>query len=229
MDEQRKRVQELDEINALLDDPVNPPTMQLVGATEEKPAWPYDVFLRLPKGYGTSVKDKAPYYVNFAFFRYTGDDPRYNIFLVAATIVEKDAQQEPGKYTRANFLKYVRSAIEDYYVKTTKSNPQWKEEPKERSDSVKQFLPYPSESKLIHFATFEYVEKLPANHPKGKELSVFRVHIHQDGDRQFAIVEHRPYAVANEAHDKAFRACLRTLDIGPDAAAKRNQFKKARG
>src|SRR5439155_9457336 len=81
MDEQRTRLQNFDDNNRLLDDPIDMPRLKLKdkdGNPGEKLAWP-DVFLRLPKGYATTPKDKDPYgYVFlekqnlFPCYRYAG-------------------------------------------------------------------------------------------------------------------------------------------------------------
>ena len=225
MDEQRKRVQEIDEFHSLLDDPIEMPVMLYLNSKEEKPAWPFEIYLRLPKGYGMTPKDKTPYYI--PCFRYSGGDPAYSVFIAAANLVESDAKQDVGKYTAKNFRVYVKRAIEDFYVKTyDKFKLTLPEKVEERSDIVKSFALYPDEGKPMLFKIYEYYDTANV---KTKDHSVFRVHLHEDGARQICIVEQRPLRMPNEAHDKAFRACLRTLDMSPEAATKRSQFKKARG
>src|SRR5262245_12635119 len=76
MDAQRARIQEIDEINGLLDAPIEMPTMKIAATNEERPAWPFEVFLRLPKGYGAAT-DKKPTQENVPFFRFNGPEQDY--------------------------------------------------------------------------------------------------------------------------------------------------------
>jgi len=224
LDEQRKRIQGIDEFNNLLDDPIDIPTMQIGVSREEQPAWPFEVFLRLPKGYSATPKDKTPYYI--ALFRYAGDDPNFNIFIVAAHIAEPDEKQVFGKYHPKTFKLYVKTALEEYLFKTTKAKVSLVEPKEESSDVVKSFAIYPEDAKRILYRQFEYRE--PGG-TRTKDVSVFRVHLHEDAGKQICVIEHRLTRTANEAHDNAFKASLRTLDISADAIGKRAQFKKTRG
>ena len=228
MDAQAARVREFDETNNLLDDPIDMPTMQTVTSKEEKPAWPFDVYLRLPRGYGTAPKDKNPYYINFAFFRYSGPGPSYNVFLVAAFVAESDKKQETGKYFPKLFRTYVKSAIEDFYARTSapKFSLKLPDTSKERTETMRRFSAYPEEGKSLSYSVYEYTD---AANVKAAPQSVFRVHILEEESKQVCIVEQRPLRVVNEEYDKAFKLCLRTLDISTDAASKRAQFRKAKG
>ena len=53
MDAQRARVQKFDDANNRLGDPIAMPMIQVKGGAAQ-PAWPFDIFLRLPKGYNFS-------------------------------------------------------------------------------------------------------------------------------------------------------------------------------
>jgi hypothetical protein len=230
MDTQRTRIQKFDEINNLLDDPIGMPMMQFGVVKEEKPAWPFDVYLRLPRGFSTAPKDKAPYYINFAFFRYSAGDPAYNIFIVAANVAEPKKEQEIGKYHPKYFRDYVRAAIGDYYLKTQKFNLVLPDKVKPSVETVERVSTYPAEdAKPLLFETYEYRDT--AN-TKITEHSVFRAYFHDTlppDSRQICIVVQRPLRTPNENFDKAIKACLGTLDISGEAAGKRAQFKKARG
>lgn len=224
LDEQRKRVQEIDEFNSLLDDPIEIPTMQIGASKEDQPAWPFEVFLRLPKGYTSVPKEKAPY--NIALFRYSGDDPNMNIFIIAAHIAEPDEKQVFKKYHPKTFKLYVKTALEEHLLKTTKSKVALVEPKEETSDVVKSFAIYPEDAKRILFRQFEYRE--PGG-KRTKDVSVFRVNLHEDAGKQICIIEHRLTNADNKAHDNAFKASLSTLDISADAVGKRSQLKKTRG
>jgi hypothetical protein len=225
MDAQRARIQELDDTNALLDDPIEMPTTQADIGKDVAAAWPFTVYLRLPKNFGTSPKDKTPYYVNFPFYRYTGPDPNYNLFVAAAFVAEADAKQDVLKFTSKNFRVYTRRAIEDYYAKSTKLKLALPDKIEERSEIVKPFAPYPDDSKPMRFLYHEYND---LGNKKTPEHTLFRVFIYEEEGKQVCIVEQRPLRVPNETFDKAIKACLRTLDIGPDAGNKRKKFTKSR-
>lgn len=222
MEAQRLRIQDFDDTNALLDDPIETPTMQFGFAKELVPAWPFAMYLRLPKDYGRTPKDKSPYYENFPFFRYAGPEAGYAIFVAAASLVEADAKQDVAKFTAKNFRVYTRRAIEDYYAKTNMIKIALPDKIEERSEPVKPFTPYPEDLKPMRYLYHEYSD---SSNKKAVENTLFRVYILEEDGKQACIVEQRPLRVANEAFDKAIKATLRSLDIGPDAAAKRKKFK----
>jgi hypothetical protein len=225
MDAQRARIKEMDETNALMDDPIEMPSMKFGLSKEMVPAWPYGVYLRLPTGFGTTPKEATPYYENFPFFRYSGNEPNYNLFVAAALIAESDAKQDVAKYVPKNFRAYIRKAIEDYYFKEKKIKLVLPEKVKEESEKVKRFVPYPEDDVRIVYTVYEYRD---TSIKKIAEPSVFRVYLTAEENKQFCIVAHRPLGASNEQFDKAFKACLGTLDIGPDAASKRSQFTRTR-
>jgi hypothetical protein len=219
MDAQRARIQELDDTNALLDDPIEMPTVQAGVGKELGPAWPFPVFLRLPQGFGTTPKDNTPYYLHF--FRYAGADPSYSLFISAAWVADTEAKQEElKKFTSRNFRLYVRRAIEDYYFKTNKFKLTLSDKVEERNEIVKPFVNYPDDAKPMRYGYREYndlANKALADH------SLFRAYFMEDSGKQICIVEQRPLRVPNETFDKAMKASLRTLDVGPDAASKRKK------
>ncbi len=226
MDAQRTRVQKFDEINNLLDDPIQMPMVQIGVAKEDKPAWPFDIYLRLPSGFSTTPKEKTPYYINFAFFRYGGGDPAYNVFIVAAYVADPKKDQEIGKYHAKSFREYARAAIVDYYVKTQKFNLVLPDKVKPGIETAERVSMYPDDLKPILYETYEYRD---TSNTKLTEHSVFRACFHESEGKQICIVVQRPLRAPNENFDKAIKACLGTLDMSSDAASKRAQFKKARG
>jgi len=84
MDEQRKRVAAFDELNRAIDNPIEMPSVSGKAEKSEAPAWPYDVFLRLPKSYGSAVKDfsaivkEKVHSKTFPLARYSSGDVRSN-------------------------------------------------------------------------------------------------------------------------------------------------------
>lgn len=233
MEAQQRRIQEFDEINRLLDDPIEIPMVQPVGWKESLPAWswnrtPTEVYFRLPRGFSTTPKDKEPYTEFFPFFRYS-DDSGYSIFVVVALLAEPDKKDEYGKYHSRRFRTMVKDALDDYYVKTNKLRLPWPAKIESRVESVKRFTPYPDDAKSLIYQTFEFHDL--AN-PKVQEHSLFRVYFHEDSGKQLCVVTKHPIRQGGEEADKAFRkaftASLRTLDLGGEAATRRAQFRKAK-
>ena len=248
MDAQRERVKEFDDANRALDDPIEIPTLQ-----REKPknppkdaakdpkddakdpnAWLFDFYLRLPKGFGSMPKDKAPIYSTFPCFRYAGNEAGYDIFVAAAFVVDpKKEKDEFGKYSPESFRFWLRTAIKDYYMKTN-YKLDMKLLSKEMSTGVKVLSPFSDVTAKIHYTYFEYPDPDNPKVKEKKEPSVFRVYFHEepatvkDGNKepgnQIAIIVHRP-ARPSDAFDKAMDACLGTLDT-KESLSKRGQFKK---
>jgi hypothetical protein len=245
IDAQRTRVQKFDEANQLLGDPVENPKMPPKSATAE--AWPIDFFLRLPKGY---VRDKAPYYTNFPFYRYSGAEPGYNVFVAAALLIDPAAKERYGEYSAARFRELVRQAIDDYYFKTYKSDQRF------YANKLKLFLPaekiqYSSVEADLNTPYSDVAVKIPYASTiftdKENKLQAhpveFRVYLHEElgkeienaGKRvklpgkQVVIVAQCPIGGPNEQFDKSIQAALGTLDISAEVGAKRAQYKRLKG
>lgn len=264
MDRQRERVQKFDDANRALDDPIDMPTMPqekpkepAKDAKEEpkepEPAWLFDFYLRLPKGFGTAPKDKTPYYSPFPCFRYAGNEPGTDILIAAALKADHDPKaKDPEKFDKYypnNFDYFVRMAIKDYFLKSAKADASWIDKAwpdkpdKRRPLAEPPFVVSPDsevtdKQERVPYHFFELIE--PA-HPKAKDkkLSVFRVYVHdepaniKDGvkepGKQIAIVVHRPKQPdgPGDQFDKAMDFSLGTLDIG-DAMKKRQDYRKAK-
>jgi hypothetical protein len=228
MDAQRVRIQRFDDTNNLLDSPIEMPANP-----DQKPAWPFDFYLRLPKGY---VLHKTPYSTNFAFYRYYTFEPGYNIFLAAALISPPKAKEMLGVYTLENFRGYVRLGIDDYYFKNYKADANF------FLNKTKLFLPAdklqyvtieePAHSPFSDVTTkisYSYVVFKDMANKQLKEHSEFRAYFHESGHKQVAIVVQCPLRGSNEAFDKSIKASLSTLDVSAEAISKREQFKKIKG
>ncbi|MBI3821376.1 MAG: hypothetical protein HY289_01705 [Planctomycetes bacterium] len=246
-DEQAARVRAFDEINRLLDDPLEPPprmTYEKINEETrlkekaEKAAWPFDVYLRLPKGFGVTPKEKDPHGHPFACFRYaSAADASTSIFVAADWIQlpkkdgekkdgeKKEAEEEKG-VTPAFLQKWVAYAMQDYFTKTQKGtlvNLPDKLEPKPREVKILAAYPNPTALNII-FKTFELNVKGP-----GKDLPVLEVYIREDAGRQACVIVQRSAQPANLiALTKSIEACLGTLDISRDAGPKRAVYKKAK-
>jgi hypothetical protein len=248
MDKNREWVREFDEANRGLDDPIETPSVPLPKpkdppkdakepAKEEpkeaKPAWLFDVFLRLPKGFGTTPKDKIPYLSPFPCYRYAGAEPGHDILIAANVVADRKAKEDPaiGKYYPEDFRHFVRRAIEQFYAKT--NNKLDLKLPDKEKFEVKDFKVLSPLSDSTARVAYQHV--VYADSGKAKEPSVFRVYIHEEPatvidekkvpGKQIAIIVHRPVRTSNDTFDKAVEACLGTLDTS-DVVGKRLQYKK---
>src|SRR5437870_5684245 len=77
--DKHQRIVALDETSKLLEDPIEMPMLKKPGSKDDfEAAWPFDVYLRLPKGFGTTVKeqDKKAYdFTTPLFVRYSNNEP----------------------------------------------------------------------------------------------------------------------------------------------------------
>ena len=231
MDAQRARVAEFDETNRMLDDALEMPRLP---QDEAQAAWPFEFFLRLPKGY--TLNPKTPYSKNFSFFRWQGADPSTSIFIAAALLAELK-KENYGEYERENFRSYVRDGIEDFYIKTYKQekiDPNFfgnryklflpNEKIKYESYEAKVLSPISGDTATVHYETIVYTDK---ENKRIKEFSEFRVFHHLQLGKQVAIVFQRPLRTPSAPFEATIEAkCLGTLDVGPEAISKRAQFRK---
>ena len=248
MDDQRKRVKKFDDANQLLGDPIDIPAIPGPGKgrTETIPAWSFEIFLRIPKGY---VLDQKPLYTNFPCFRYYGADRNYNVFVAAAVLIEKDAKERYGEYSPARFRELIRLVIDDFYFKNYKSDPRFfANKAKLFLPADKKYEPFPAElitpfsdvSDQIRYELISFNDKENTANDKKVE---FRVYIREEYGRevveagkrvirpgkQVAIIAHRPISGPNEQFDKSIQAALGTLDLSAEVASKRTQYKALKG
>jgi hypothetical protein len=238
MDAQRERVLQFDEANRLLDDPINMPKLEYQdpkeGTQQEKAAWPFDVFLRLPKGSGITFKDKivSPYDPNFVVFRYASFTPgAYNFFLAASRVADPNQKEpEPGKYAPNAFLNFVKTAMEIHYASTYKVQPLLDQTTKPVFRDVKVVTAYPNPDAptTVRFSFFTYTDERNTQ-VLAKDRNAFDVYYHEKGGKQVCFVVHRPLQSANSASLKtAVETSLGTLDISSEAGRKRSEHRKAK-
>lgn len=233
MDEQRARVQEFDEANKLLDDPLDRPMMKIPEGKDfaDRVGWPFEPFLRLPKGYGVREKDKIVYgppNFPYVFARYSGGrEGSHAIFIAAAGVVEPKGKDELFFYTAATFASYVKLSIEDYYDKTHKVSVVLTEKTKPERREFKAVTPYPDPagSNKVVYVCYTLTDETDPHFLK--EPSAFDVYLHERSSRQMCIIVHRPLAVVAPLHKSSIEACLGSLDLTSDGATKRAEFKKA--
>ncbi|MBI1832371.1 MAG: hypothetical protein HYR84_13090 [Planctomycetes bacterium] len=231
LDKQSVRLQQFDDANRLLDDPIEMPRMaDQDDPKTEKKAWPFDLFLRLPRGYSALPKEKTPHPEKFPLFRYSGgSEGATAIFVAAAWVVSgKDDKDEWDTYRPASFRSWVARGLEDYYKTTHKSTITFtdKVDPQPRDVKALTAYPNPSNPSKIGYKHYAYSDE---GHRAAKDVSVFDIYLREEGGKQLAIVVQRPVEPINAAgFTKSIEACLGSLDLGGGTEMKRNNFKKAK-
>jgi hypothetical protein len=238
MDEQRARVSAFDDINRMLDAPIEPTVMKKADGKDE-PHWPFDFFLRLPKGFGAIPKDKTPYLEPFPCYRYSNDEPGVSIFVAANLVPEAKTKEEISKYYAGNFRTFIKLAIAEHYMKTTKMKLNIPERIRPQEQAVPVFSAYPDPVMVIKYDVVSYSDQ-------GNKLvaapTQYDVYVHETErklddknsgekkpEKQVCIIVQHPVRMPNaDTFQKSIQASLRTLDIGPNTAAKRGQFKRGR-
>jgi|ERR1051325_3437920 hypothetical protein len=226
MDKQRERLARFDELNNLLEAPIEAPTMMVAaGKSETQPAWKFDVFLRLPKPYGNAVKDaKAqdrllPYNKNFPLIRFTSVESAMNIFVVATFMQEKKDEPSNHLYTPATFRAKLREALAEFCFRSNRIDVSFPEKSRFQTHDVPMLSPYPDQASTIHYTKIS-VGRIAVPY-------TFDLYLHEESGKQVAIVFQHAVQLPNaEAFNKSVNACLGTLDISAEAAGKRGAFRK---
>jgi len=228
MDKQRQRIQEFDDTNRLLDDPIENPLMPAAGVKAEAPAWPFEFFLRLPKGYALVPRekdDKALVVTPFPLLRYSSSEAGSSLF-VAAAIVPKTKDDKANEATE-RFRTLVRLALEAYYAKAIGVKLAFPDKLPIQSIEVTRFVTNSAAPEgRVAYDVITYTDK---HNILAKQHVAFQAYFHKDGDRHVCIVAHRPLAtIADPAFRKGLEACLGTLDLSNEASGRRSQFLRAK-
>lgn len=233
IDEQRKRVQEFDDTNRLLDDPIEIPKIEVKEPKSEAPAWPFEFYLRLPKGFGPVVreKDKLPFNAPFPCFRYVGGTIGNNFFVAAGLVSDKkDADKKDagklGEYTPAHFRASMRRAVEEFYRRTAGGSLVNPSKTAFLRYDVKPFVAFSGE---LPDLSYDLVNLFDTNSKFMRDPIVMRLYFREENGKQVGIAVHATLKQTNEQSFKnSLDACLGSLDLSPDAAARRAQFLKFR-
>jgi hypothetical protein len=231
MDEQRRRVQEYDDTNNLLEDPLEMLPNRLNPKEEGKSIWP-DFFLRLPKGFGTKEKHKDRMLYNWPFLgHYTCDDPALHLYVAAVGLADHSGQEDliNAKYTLLNFRKIMKVAVE-MVVRKQHWEPNWKklsdkefsisEAPAERV-GVKQLTPLSGPTPSLTYTMIAYREKKSTENDPPKFLAYF----YDEKPKQICIIVQHPVQLSpDHAFHKQVEVCLGTLDLSSDAAKRRTDY-----
>jgi hypothetical protein len=224
MDVQRKRVEEIDETLKLLDDPIDMPKSRKLGSKDELvPAWPFDVFLRLPKGFGTSAKEKdLLFYNNYPFLvRYTNDEPGCNIFVAAVLTAESKKTESSEQLSATTFRNIVKYMLTAFYTNTI-VGPGGGNQKLYFSDEtiVSAKKAGPAGDSISYKLTSAFAKNV-----KLEQRAEFLVYFHESAGKQICIAAYHSLDTPQEAaFKKSLDACLGTLDISKDAGSLRSQF-----
>lgn len=244
MDVQRERIKMLDEENDTITSSAI--DMPMIAATTKDgtatPAWPFAIFLRLPRVMGTVPVPTA--YVSTAqdlrLIRYGAANPDYNLFVAAALVADapsKDGKPRPGEFTPGVFLDRVRGALLDYYRKAYQVTPvefplfDLSAKAKNGEPLFKKFTKHP---------TTDHGEALPPidyeaiafrdDRSRPKEPSIFQLYYYRRDTRQVAIVVQFPASRAGDPQiTRAVDLSLTSLDVSVvGIAAKRSALMSRR-
>ncbi len=215
IDAQQARMRLFDDESRQLGDAIDQPMRK--DGDKDVPAWPFDVFLRLPKGYGAAPKE----YTNgkLLLCRYAGKDG-HNVFVAAGLLAErsKDHKYKAGEWPVEDFRHDVRELLQLVNRKELKFSVSFP------TLKLKKLTLQPvswQTDKMPAIAVEQETSNDEVN-PLFKEFPVFRVYHHHQDKHQVAVVYQYPKAQENDAAlTKAIDMSVTTLDIGATAASKR--------
>jgi hypothetical protein len=238
IDLQQKRLKAFDDENRLLaSQPVGTPG-------QDQPAWPFEVYLRLPKGFSSSIAAvyKSETTGQVPLFRYEGGE-HLQAFVALGRIDESTAKEskdadkpgdkkEKGKDGKGKDKK-ERAWEPEWTVEAFRTgvlNALLVVYHREKYQST---IRFPELRKVTKEPINDRGEPLPAISFEGERLktetSLFAIYFHERGTRQAAVIIQYPHARDNEEFREAIDWCLKSLDIGGGASAKRQALKNRAG
>ena len=209
MDAQRARMKLFDEEGRQLDDAIEIPLRK--DGDKEVSVWPFDVFLRLPKGYAAAPKE---YIANkLVMCRYPGKEG-HSILVAAGLLADrnKDNKYKPGEWLAEEFRLNVNGAVQQLFFF--------------RAPPIK------AEKLTLQPVSWQ-ADKLPAIiveretfsdqiNEKIKEHSMFRIYHHHQDKHQVAVIYQFPKTQENDAVlATSIDWSIKSLDIGANASGKR--------
>lgn len=219
MDEQRDRLNLIDEENAALGDLIEMPSGKDPYGNEIK--LPFEIFLRLPKGVSGAFQERDSMYVfeKQPLFRYNGNKTDVNVFVAWARIAEKDAKTKPkeDEVLPEDFRRRVRGALMDFIARVCFVNanaPNFNQANKDPRQVLR-------DGKMRKLE----LESLAFDDPRPEpQRSRFLVYFLSWNDRQGAVVYQVPLKDVGQ-YSKGVDISLRTLEIANIAQAQRAAFR----
>jgi hypothetical protein len=220
MDEQRDRLNLIDEENAALGDLIDMPSGKDTYGNEIKV--PFEIFLRLPKGVSGAFQERDSMYVfeKQPLFRYIGNKTDVNVFAAWARIAEKDAKTKPkeDETPPEDFRRRVRGALVDFIARAcfVSANPP---NFNQANKDPRQVMRDGKTRKLD-------LESLAFDDPRPEpQRSRFLVYFLTWNDRQGAVVYQVPLKDVGQ-YTRGVDISLRTLEIANIAQAQRAAFRR---
>ena len=224
MDEQRARIAKFDEMNRQLDAPIEMPSVQPKNEKEPpQPAWPFEVYLRLPTGLGTKQKDKVFSMKTFPLVRYAGETGM--AAFVAAGFIQESKKSDVAaerKFTTETFRRETRVALQIKY------DVAFSEKQRLSPYEAPIFSAYPDSTTNLMFKHLQY-----SNLAGGPKIGNFALELYffedEEAGKQIAIAFQRPARLTDpDAHRRLIDSSLGTLDISNEAPSKRASFRRPR-
>lgn len=212
MDQVRRRLAVQDEEDRLLGPPLDQPTVRNEKEGIDERAWPFEVFLRLPKGYAGTLPDKEAVFPGpeATLYRYEGPDRRA-VLVAAATAPEGgDAGSSPEDFRRRTL-----QALRTYYWLHLWQRKFVIDFPDKNLEKIA--LAVPGGKRTLAFEALS----LP-DHENVKEDQAVHFHafFHQEGKRRVAVLFQTPRNRKDDPEEARVRnASLATLAF--DAEARR--------
>ncbi|MCI0638032.1 MAG: hypothetical protein L0Y72_21255 [Gemmataceae bacterium] len=219
MDVQRERMRIFDEENKVLSGCIHPPTKKEKGGAE-KLAVPFDIFLRIPKGFhlgvkidknGLFLKDASFDVAGLTFYRFEGIQGT-NFFLAAATVPTptKDDKRPAGVFSKEEFKNNVRAGLHAIFQRNF---------PAIKPNEVNKQPQSHKTEKLQPLAFEEYIY--------GDDKMTVAVYYHERNNRQVALIyQYTKQMYADPSTGKGIDVSLKSLDISDAAFGKRLFFNK---
>lgn len=215
LDEQAKRLHILDEDNLYL------------GAPLTKPAeWPFVVCLRFPRDIEPTPLEKPLTGEDLKIFVYPGKKANegFNVFAATATLGEKtkDGKFKEGEFSPEEFRRRFRQILADAAAKDKRAFDFHGPETKQENWPLT-----PQEGKPP--GTLELAKQVVVEKVDESKAFQFTLIFHQKGQNQIGLAYQGPRSKTETSEQiKALELSLKSLDIGPDAAAKKALHEKFR-
>lgn len=234
MEQHRNRLKTFDEDNKVLGQLLVTPQVKYQEKDEEKTAdaWPFDMFLRLPKGISSTHADMKEYGIldlNHTVFRYPGDLEGYNLIVSAAQVkpekkddeeVKKDEKkEEPPGILPDKFRQHVINAAAAFYQKTHELDAEMKG-PNPANLTASKPRGDKGESLAFNVYTFE------GRGTTKEKNAAFFLYIYQSGGEQAAFLFQIPADKNDTTEREKITRSLRTLAVGPAAGTRRSEFSR---
>lgn len=230
MDQQRARIKIFDEQNKYLGDVLEMPKRKVKEKVDDKveehdvPAWPFEIFLRLPRGIERTVPEKGGVFQasSLVFCRFLGPEGASSVIVTVALVGVRDDKTKTEDKTKA---KDSGSLTPDEFrdqVRVGVGNILNRNFPPSKPQKVT-LIPknYKGEQQgPLAFELMAYEDP-----PEVKDAQYVAIYLHQKAGRQAALTFQQPAKnKSNPTFMEGVDRCLKSLDISEQAAERRAQY-----